>query len=250
MLLIAYLGAVISKWKASVGGFAALAIGFVVRLPQPGWWTWPWPLALKPDDPWLWWTIGSGCFVVAMFQAWSDEHVWRVALEQKGPQIALEYKQDKIGGFRRWVATNSGDSDALNIVSDEMVSPGATAKVVRVQRLGKGTSEGLVFEQSLGGGRVGPTSSHPNLVVDSIKKGLSDAVNGSDPDAGVKFVHALTDLALPLRLTYSDASGARFESVGRIRWNAVIDNGHFEVLRWGRVRSRGWWANGAQPSLS
>ena len=58
-------------------------------------------------------------------------------------------------------------------------------------------------------------------MIDSLTRELEEAINNTEPDAGVRFVHSLGDLSLPLRLTYTNGSGAAFETVGQIRWDAV-----------------------------
>ena len=243
-MFLSYLGAVFGHWRASVSGFGALVVGgFLQWNSHPSWWPrWADWAPMKSDEPKFWLTVSACCFALAMYQAWKDEHQARIGLERRGPKLALEYRPDLALGAAehpRWYLANDGDSDAVNIQSGELRAGNAGAVLVRVHRLPKGEAVEVEFAQEWKGNYVGRLP-HPAGIFEAMKQELGKAFDESG-DSGDSFVATLTELVAPIRLTYSDVTGAGFESTGEIHWNRVIGRGYYAPLAWGRSKPRSRW---------
>ncbi len=150
-------------------------------------------------------------------------------LQQSGPKIILEYKRLTGVEVHRWYVTNSGNDDAVSVISDTITSSLATAKVERIQRVARGGDPVEVsFAQSSQGNPAGHHF-HPTLLIASLIEELEASFTG------VEFVERLGDLLIPVRLTYTDPAGNKFESHGQIHWNGVVKRGHYEALSRNRV---------------
>jgi len=99
-------------------------------------------------DPRLWWTIAAICFVAAMFLAWLDEYRKRRSAETSGPKLVLEHiPENQPHHPPLWRITNSGETDALNIDSDELQSYGTSARIIGIQRLHSCANGRLALER-------------------------------------------------------------------------------------------------------
>jgi hypothetical protein len=229
MLVLAYLYAVLRKWVASMSGIASLAVGAAIQ--------WHWIQPATAADPRVWWGIAGACFATAMFQAWSDEYRRRIQLEGVGPRVVLEHRpmRDVLDQkHSQWFVVNHGEADAVNVELDPLAVGDMTATTDLVQRLKKGDSVQVEFRHRAGNSHFG-TSPHIEYLIWELKDRLKTQF------AGDAYLEALTDLRLPVRLTYYDASGVPFESAGRIHWNEMLEEGHVKPLSWRRRAPEPLW---------
>jgi hypothetical protein len=216
-LIGVYAWAVISNWVATMGGVASLAVATALQ--------WKW--LSGPLKPLVWWSVASVCFAIAMFQAWSVEYRRRRQAEAVGPKIVMEHLPDQ--SPPRWRITNSGESDAMNIVSDVMNSYGTSARIEPLQRLPQGAFADLRFRIRRDKQYFG-TYAHPVVLLDAVKKGAEETTETSD-----EYRAAIENLVIPVRLTYRDPRGVPFESLLEIRWNHFRHEGEARHVRAGPV---------------
>lgn len=159
----------------------------------------------------------------------------RLSLELVGPRLVLEYRLGSHGAL--WFVVNAGDADAIDVECDVLRSGNASAILSRIHRVPRGGEVQAVFEEALNGRNMGRRP-HPRQLVNAMTaeiRATFDSPNGAD------FVHAIADLTFPVRLTYCDATGAGFESTGRMHWNAILHRWYSTPLSWGpRKRLSPW----------
>jgi hypothetical protein len=223
--LVLYVRCVFRHWCASMAGFAALVLGAAIRS-QWGLTRW-----IRPDSAEFWWFIGSACLCVATFQAWLDEHRERIRAEWQGPTLVLEFREDERHGHH-WRITNTGQADAVNVISDDITVGDDATSIERIALLQRGQSAEVSFNQRVGGNPIGHAR-HPSYVLDeSVKTEVGRQYGAAE------FVERLADSRLPIRLTYFDPAGVEYESRGMIRWNGVRQRGYVEPVSWGVAASR------------
>jgi len=188
-----------------------------------------------------WWTAGA-CFFWATALAWRDEHRERARVEERGPNLVLEFFKSVASGGRVsisvWTITNSGDVDAVNITCDPIQIRDAKAKIRLIQRIGEGAStEALEWEEWINDRSIGGHHAHPGYLLDNAIKKQAETMF-----TGAEFVNRLGDWVIPIRLTCKDPSGVDFENIGEIHWNVVLEQGYVTPIRWARIRPASRWS--------
>ena len=163
----------------------------------------------------VWWVIGGVCLLVAMFQAWKDEHDAKRRLEEEhvGPSVTLQWVRHQITRLPSWMLINSG-ADAFNIDSDQMSNGNRFALLDRVPMLGRGQSASVTFTTYRNTGEVLlPSDPHLNHIFRAV---LDDK---SLPDAQFS-----AQMRIPVVLRYIDARGLPFETRCTIEWDLAPGN--------------------------
>jgi hypothetical protein len=227
--LLVYVGAVLRHWIASMSGIAALVVATALQ------WRYITPTE-GTLDPRLWWTIAAICFVAAMFLAWLDEYRRRRSAEASGPKLVLEHiPENQPHHPPLWRITNSGETDALNIDSDELQSYGTSARIIGIQRLAKGQSADLTFRVWRNNRSFGKYK-HPVILLDAVKKGAESTTEDLP-----EYFDAISNVVIPVHLVYNDPGGAAYESFSEMRWDHPAHRGEARHIRSGPIEQDQWW---------
>ena len=228
MVVLLYIGAVARHWVASMSGVASLAVGTAIQ--------WGWVEPETAGDPRVWWSIAAALFVVAMFQAWHDEHRGRRRAEEMsaGPVVILENVRgrDSIDAEGTWKLTNSG-AEASNVTSLPIRNGRHHAVICPVDRLPSGGSVKIEFEIFRDG------------VADSLGTVtyLEPVFRSMVNDSALETMAAAATPVIPVCLRYTDARGREFETLCAIHWNCFSKDGRIvhkdarRVLPIGRTRA-------------
>jgi hypothetical protein len=132
------------------------------------------------------------------------------------PRLVLEHLDDG------WRVTNSGEADALNIAADPIRSYDVTATIERIQRIAVGQSDYLEFRGALLAGR----SRNAGPLLEAVNKGAEGGPGPLTARRMERYLEARTNVVVPVRLTYSDPSGNRFESRCKMHWDTISNSGY------------------------